>query len=77
MATSRPVLEPSKRRITELRVAVVALAVLATCEVVILHLYVGAMQRSTEVAVELEYARGAAAIAYAQAQRCSSLAERK
>lgn len=73
MAAIPSILERSKRSIPSLRIAAAALVVLAVCEVVILHLYVGAIRRSTALSVELEYARGAAAVAYAQAERCSSL----
>lgn len=69
--------KPATRRPTRLRLAVAALAVLATCEVVILRLYVGAIQHSTELSIELEHAKGAATIAYAQARRCASLAGSK
>jgi hypothetical protein len=51
---------------------------LAACEVVILQLYVGAMARITTLSVDLEYVRGSALIASAQAQRCGgSVAEQK
>ncbi|HEU4369253.1 MAG TPA: hypothetical protein VFV05_13615 [Methylomirabilota bacterium] len=43
----------------------------------ILRLYVGAIQHSTELSIELEHAKGAATIAYAQARRCASLAGSK
>ena len=56
---------------------VAVLTILAVCEVVILQLYVGAMTRMTTLSVELEYARGSALIASAQAQRCAPIAERK
>ena len=71
MATNPSRLERSTRSIPSLRLAVAALVVLVICEGVILHLYVGAIRHSTVLSVELEYARGAAAVAYAQAQRCN------
>ncbi|HEX9821330.1 MAG TPA: hypothetical protein VGD07_17145 [Methylomirabilota bacterium] len=77
MAAIPSILERSKRSIPSLRLAAAALVVLAICEIVILHLYVSAIRRSTGLSVELEYARGAAAIAYAQAERCSSPREPK
>jgi hypothetical protein len=60
-------------RSTGLRMALGALVVLAVCEVIVLQLYVGAIRRVTELTVDLEYARGAAVIASAQANRCDSL----
>jgi len=56
-----------------LRLAIGALVVLAVCEVIVLQLYLGAMRRTTELTVDLEYARGAAVIASAQANRCETL----
>ena len=64
------------RRLAELRFVVAVLVMLAACEVVILQLYVGAMARITTLSVDLEYVRGSALIASAQAQRCGSVAER-
>jgi hypothetical protein len=55
--------------------ATVAIVLLTVCEAVLLWQYVGAMQRTTELSVELEYVRGAAMMAQAQAQRCSSRPE--
>lgn len=55
--------------------AVILVLLLIVCEIVILRQYVGAIQRSTELALELEYARGAVMIASAQAQRCSPRSE--
>ena len=65
------------RRLAELRFVVAVLVMLAACEVVILQLYVGAMARITTLSVDLEYVRGSALIASAQAQRCGSVAEQK
>ena len=63
------------RGLAGLRFVVVALTMLAACEVVILQLYVGAIARITTLSVDLEYVRGSALIASAQAQRCGSVAE--
>ena len=65
------------RRLSELRFVVAVLVMLAACEIVILQLYVGAMARITTLSVDLEYVRGSALIASAQAQRCGSVAEQK
>ena len=63
----------SGRGISALRLSIIALVLLGACEIVILQLYVGAMQRVSDLGVELEYARGAAMVSSAQAQRCISL----
>jgi hypothetical protein len=60
-----------------LRFVVAVLTMLAACEIVILQLYVGAIARITTLSVDLEYVRGSALIASAQAQRCGSVAEQK
>ena len=60
-----------------LRFVVAVLTMLAVCEIVILQLYVGAIARITTLSVDLEYVRGSALIAAAQAQRCGSVAEQK
>jgi len=60
-----------------LRFVVAVLTMLAVCEIVILQLYVGAIARITTLSVDLEYVRGSALIASAQAQRCGSVAEQK
>jgi hypothetical protein len=62
----------AERRRTGMRFAVGALVILGACEIMILQLYVGAMQRLRDLTIELEYARGSATIASAQAQRCGS-----
>ena len=58
------------RSIFRLGLAAAALVMLGMCEIVILYLYVGAMGRVKDLSVELEFARGAAVIASARAQRC-------
>jgi hypothetical protein len=63
---------PWRHRLNQPRTLAVLLAVLALCEVVVLTQYVGAIHRSTELSLQLEYARGAVMIAHAQALRCSS-----
>jgi hypothetical protein len=68
---------PPGRAVAGIRLAVALLGMLAACEVVVLQLYVGATAHLAQLSVELEYARGAALIASAQAQRCGSVAERK
>ena len=65
------------RTVLGLRFAVAVLTLLAACQVVVLQLYVGAMAQITTLSVDLEYARGSALIASAQAQRCASVAEQK
>jgi hypothetical protein len=64
------------RGLSALRLSIVALVLLGACEIAILQLYVGAVQRVTDLKVELEYARGSAMISAAQAQRCISLGHR-
>jgi hypothetical protein len=75
----QPAIQPARvsRPVVGLWFIVAVLTILAACEVVILQLYVGAMTRMTTLSVELEYARGSALIASAQAQRCAPIAERK
>lgn len=53
-----------------IRRLVVLVGLLSMAEVVILALYVREVGRSSEALIQLEYARGAVAIATARASRC-------
>jgi len=65
------------RRPAGFRLVLGMVVVLAVCEVAILQLYVGALQRVTDLTVELEDARGTAVVADARALRCNSLGRQK
>ena len=75
----QPAIQPAclSRPVVGVWFIVGVLTILAACEVVILQLYVGAMTHITSLSVDLEYARGSALIASAQAQRCAPIAEQK
>jgi hypothetical protein len=55
-----------QRRSAGLRLAFGVLVLLAACEVFVVQLYVNAMERVTNLSVELEYTKGSALIASAK-----------